>query len=99
MPADEKHLFALDALLEEPGATVTYKFLARHLDISANLAKKLLFAHVSRSSGASVATHVVSGWVKSGDVRAHVVRLARGGDGEVEAARKALVVVACSLVG
>ena len=34
MPADEKHLFALDALLEEPGATVTYKFLARHLDIS-----------------------------------------------------------------
>ena len=90
MPADEKHLFALDALLEEPGATVTYKFLARHLDISANLAKKLLFAHVSRSSGASVATHVVSGWVKSGDVRAHVVRLARGVDGEVEAARKAM---------
>ena len=90
MPADEKHLSALDALLEEPGATVTYKFLARHLDISANLAKKLLFAHVSRSSGASVATHVVSGWVKSGDVRAHVVRLARGVDGEVEAARKAM---------
>ena len=90
MPADEKHLFALDALLEEPGATVTYKFLARHLDISANLAKKLLFAHVSRSSGASVATHVVSGWVKSGDVRTHVVRLARGVDGEVEAARKAM---------
>ena len=83
MPADEKHLSALDALLEEPGATVTYKFLARHLDISANLAKKLLFAHVSRSSGAFVATHVVSGWVKSGDVRAHVVRLARGVDGEV----------------
>ena len=81
---------AIDALLEEPGAAVTYKFLARHLDVSANLAKKLLFAHVARSAGASVATHVVSGWVKSGDTRAHVVRLARGVDGEVEAARKAM---------
>ena len=38
MPAEEKHMSAIDALLEEPGAAVTYKFLARHLDVSANLA-------------------------------------------------------------
>ena len=52
---------AIDALLEEPGAAVTYKFLARHLDVSANLAKKLLFAHVARSAGESVSTQDVYG--------------------------------------
>ena len=42
---------AIDALLEEPGAAVTYKFLARHLDVSANLAKKITLTQSRSKQG------------------------------------------------
>ena len=46
----------------EEGKTVTYKWVARELDVSVNHAKRLLFAHSRKNDSVLVATHVVSGW-------------------------------------
>ena len=80
----------------EEGKTVTYKWVARELDVSVNHAKRLLFAHSRKNDSVLVATHVVSGWtsVAGGDegagvTRTQVIRLVEGADA-LAAAKAAL---------
>ena len=49
----------------EEGKTVTYKWVAREFDVSADHAKRLLFEHARNNDSVLVATHVVSGWTST----------------------------------
>lgn len=79
----------------EEGKTVTYKWVAREFDVSADHAKRLLFEHARNNDSVLVATHVVSGWTSTagddgaGVTRTQVVRLVEGAEA-LAAAKAAL---------
>ena len=83
-----EHMQKLDAAVREEGKPVTYKWVARELDVSVNHAKRLLFALANK--GGCEAVHVVAGWSGAGAERKHVVRLVSGGADAIEAAKAAL---------
>ena len=83
-----EHMQKLDAAVREEGKPVTYKWVARELDVSVNHAKRLLFALANK--GGCEAVHVVAGWSGAGAERKHVVRLVSGGANAIEAAKAAL---------
>ena len=73
----------------EEGKTVTYKWVAREFDVSADHAKRLLFEHARNNDSVLVATHVVSGWTSTagddgaGVTRTQVVRLVEGAEATI----------------
>ena len=83
-----EHMQKLEAAVREEGKPVTYKWVARELDVSVNHAKRLLFALANK--GGCEAVHVVAGWSGAGAERKRVVRLVSGGADAIEAAKAAL---------
>ena len=69
----ESYAARTDAAVMGEGKHVTYKWLARELGVSANLAKRLLFQRAE--AGGCDVTHLVCGWRGAGAERVRVVRL------------------------
>ena len=70
----DTHLARLVAATDA-GQVVTYKWLARELDVPVNHAKRLLFQHARTCNGV-VATHCISGWCAA--KRSHVISIVMG---------------------
>lgn len=53
---------------------ISYKWLARHFDLSCNVAKQALFAFLEKHRGKVKATYLLAGWT-TGEPPQHVVQL------------------------